>query len=82
MIGNHDQIERCGRLKQELVGYYPLLELVDNNISLILCHYPIVFYPHQRKVELCYMGMYIVQTNKDVLNVENQNVKKMVLNVK
>lgn len=49
VTGNHDHIESCAALQQELVGYSPLVELEDEGIPLVLCHYPIVFYPHQRK---------------------------------
>lgn len=49
VTGNHDHIESCAALRRELAGHSPLVELVDEGIPLVLCHYPIVFYPHQRK---------------------------------
>ena len=56
ITGNHDQIDKCNKLKQELVGYSNFLEVTDEDIPLILCHYPMMFYPHQSKGAIMLFG--------------------------
>lgn len=56
VTGNHDQIEKCDRLKKELIGFSNIAEVADGEYCLILCHYPMPFYPHQSKNAIMLYG--------------------------
>lgn len=43
--GNHDQVQ--GRLRFHWESIDDYLEIDDNNILVIMCHYPILFYKNQ-----------------------------------
>lgn len=90
VTGNHDHIESCSDLKRELTGHSPLVELVDNDIPLVLCHYPIMFYPHQRKggimlyghvhdsAEQRYLESWVKEYQKDAMPCKMINVGCMM----
>lgn len=47
--GNHDRILKDGRIKKIFQGIYDIKQIEDNGKQVILCHYPIMMFPHQHR---------------------------------
>lgn len=49
LIGNHDRWVKDGRCKRLFQGIYDIKRIEDEGNQIILCHYPIMMFPHQHR---------------------------------